>query len=57
MTTFQELAQRIKSAASREALAAMDDRITKHYHAGTITTKELMKLDTLAMETLAKIED
>ena len=57
MTTYQSLHKRIQAATTKADLRAFDKRITRHYDNGTITAKELAKLDCLIMEKLANLDD
>ena len=45
MTTYTALANRIRTATTREELAKREEQITRHWHAGTITARELAWLD------------
>ena len=55
MTNYSSLAKLIRSAQTRAALEKMETRCTRHYELGTITAKELMRLDCFIMEKLALI--
>jgi hypothetical protein len=57
MTTYQSLHKRIQAATTKADLRAFDKRITRHYDNGTITAKELMRLDCLIMEKLASLDN
>jgi len=50
MTTYAALSNRICTATTREELAAREAQITRHYHAGTITTRELARLDGIILD-------
>jgi hypothetical protein len=50
MTTYATLSDRIRTATTREELAARETQCTRHYHAGTITAAELSRLDGIIME-------
>jgi len=50
MTTYAALSNRIRIATTREELAAKEAQCTRHYHAGTITTRELARLDGKIMD-------
>ncbi len=51
--TYRALLQRIKAAPHVKALNALDHSIDRHYNAGTITARELARLDTKIMERIA----
>jgi hypothetical protein len=50
MTTYAALSNRIRIATTREELTAREAQCTRHYHAGTITTRELARLDGIIMD-------
>jgi len=50
MTTYAALSNRIRTATTREELAAREAQCTRHYHSGTITTRELARLDGKIMD-------
>ena len=49
MTTYTALSNRIRTAATREALAAVGAQLDRLYHNGTITAAELSRLDRIIM--------
>ena len=53
MTTYTALSQRIRAAVSTADLEALEKRCDRHYEAGTITPRELARLDGLIMERIA----
>lgn len=56
MKAFQTLLDRINAAKDAECLNRLDKRITAHYNLGTISARELKRLDVRIMERIAKIE-
>ena len=53
MTTYTALSQRIRAAVSTADLEALEKRCDRHYAAGTITPRELARLDGMIMERIA----
>lgn len=53
MTTYTALSQRIRAAVSTADLEALERRCDRHYAAGTITPRELARLDGMIMERIA----
>ena len=56
MTTSQTLAKMIRKAITRAELDALDARCTRHYEIGTISAKELARLDCMIMDKIATDE-
>lgn len=54
--TYVELMRRIKAAQTVKALNALDRSITRHYRNGTITARELSRLDGKIMDAIAAKE-
>jgi len=50
MTTYATLSGRIRTATTREELTAKEAQLDRHYHAGTITTREFARLDGIIMD-------
>jgi hypothetical protein len=50
MTTYAALSNRIRTATTREELAAREAQCTRHYHAGTVTAREFSRLDGIIMD-------
>lgn len=55
MTTFDALAQKTRTAATIAELHKVEAQHEKHYHAGTISVPELIRLDRMAMNQYVKI--
>lgn len=55
MTTFDTLAHKTRTAATTEELHKIEVQHEKHYHAGTISVSELIRLDRMAMNQYVKI--
>jgi len=55
MTTYQALANIIRGAYTRAELDTAEERCTRHYNNGTITAKELARLDSIACEKFHEI--
>lgn len=53
MNTYTALSQRIRATVSTADLEALERRCDRHYAAGTITPRELARLDGLIMERIA----
>lgn len=56
MKPFSILLKRINGAKNIEDLKECEAQITRHYDAGTITAKELMRLDVKIMERMVDFE-
>jgi len=50
MTTYAALSYRIRTATTREELAAVGKQLDRHYHAGTITARAFSRLDGIYMD-------
>jgi hypothetical protein len=50
MTTYATLSNRIRSATTREELAAVGEQLDRHYHNGTITARAFSRLDGIYMD-------
>lgn len=55
MTTFEALAHKTRAAATIEELNKVEAQHEKHYSNGTITEKELVRLDRIAMDKFAEL--
>lgn len=55
-TNYQSLLDRINRASDADMLAKLEERITRHYNAGTISASELKRLDVRIMERLARMQ-
>ncbi len=53
--TFRALWARVRTASTREALAACETQTARHYDNRTITPRELARLDVRIMEKLATL--
>jgi len=56
MTNYSSLAEIIRLASTIPALKIAESRCTRHYELGTITARELSRLDVSIMEKMALIE-
>ena len=56
MTTYTALSQRIRAAVSTADLEALEKRCDRHYEAGTITPRELARLDGMIMDRIALLD-
>lgn len=54
MTAYTALSQRIRAAVSTADLEALEMQCDRHYAAGTITPRELARLDELTMDRIAR---
>jgi hypothetical protein len=50
MKTYAALSNRIRTATTRKELVRREEQCTRHYHAGTITTREFARLDGIILE-------
>jgi hypothetical protein len=50
MTTYATLSHRIRTATTREELAAVGEQLDRQYHNGTITARAFSRLDGIYME-------
>jgi hypothetical protein len=50
MTTYAALSNRIRTATTREELAAVGEQLDRHYHNGTITARAFSRLDGIYMD-------
>lgn len=55
MTTYQALADKTRNAATLAEIHTAEAQHTKHYNNGTITEKELARLDRIAMDKFAEL--
>ena len=55
MNTYQALAQKTRNAATLAEIHAAEAQQTRHYNNGTITEKELARLDRIAMDKFAEL--
>lgn len=53
MNSYAALSQRIRAAVSTADLEALEKQCDRHYAAGTITPRELARLDAMIMERIA----
>jgi hypothetical protein len=50
MTTYTALSNRIRTATTREELAAVGEQLDRHYHNGTITARAFSRLNGIIMD-------
>lgn len=54
--TYNTLARRIRKAKEGDALRSLETRIDRHYRNGTISPRELSRLDAMIMTRLARLD-
>lgn len=56
-STYTALAERIRQATTQEELDKREAQYTRHYNAGLLTVSELSRLDGLAMDKFAELDN
>lgn len=55
--TYKALSDQVKAARSIPSLISLEKRLERHYNNGTITARELQRLDLMVMDRLSKAVD